>query len=240
MTSELDITPTGLVRLDQIVAEIRSCIKRTGLEVIVIGQRLTEARDILYGGFGAWVEEELNMSDRMARNFMYVAHRFANTPEIISAVPPTVLYSLAAPSTPDKVIDAVFERVKTGEVVHVREVKAMLAEHHNGRRSVAEVVTAAVETVKAEVVATGGHVSVNGESIAGAITEDAAESLRIDGEVIRQRIEAEQGLDGATAIRGKATVDYVSRDGRVTLYAPELANQLRSGQHITFIIYPKD
>lgn len=239
------LTTTEQARLNDIAQTVRASHRRAAEEMIAIGEGLAEALGILRGGFEDWVEDECNISVRLARNFIYIAGRFRDQPAIIAGVPSTIVYSLAAPSTPDAVIDQVVNRVKDGEVLRVKDVQAMIdackprrtPPRSNGAH---QAVVDAAAQVKDEIIATGGHVSVNGESIAAAITEQAAESLRADGELVRARIEAEQGLDGAAAIRGKAIVDYVSRDGRVTFYAPDLASALRTGQHITFIIYPKE
>lgn len=243
MTDALTITQQ--TRLDDIAQTVRASHRRAAAEMIAIGEALIEALEILHGGFEQWVEDECDISRRLARNFIYIAGRFRDRPAIIAGVPSTIVYSLAAPSTPDAVIDEVVNRVKDGESLRVKDVQAMI-DAHKPRRTPSrsngahQAVADAAAQVKEEIIATGGYVAVNGETIAGAINEHAAEALRADSELVRQRIEAEQGLDGAAALRGKATVDYISRDGRVTLYAPELASALRNGQHITFIIYPKE
>ncbi|UGB28689.1 DUF3102 domain-containing protein (plasmid) [Methylorubrum sp. B1-46] len=61
-----------------------------------------------HGNFLPWIKDEFGMSDRTALNFMRVAERFKS--EIVSDLPPTVLYALAAPSTPDEVKDEIIDR----------------------------------------------------------------------------------------------------------------------------------
>lgn len=88
-------------------------LKRTAEDIIAIGQDLLAVKGRLqHGQFGRWLQAEFDMTDRHALNFMRVASRFGSKSEIISDLPVTVIYELAAPSTPE----AVVEMVETGQI----------------------------------------------------------------------------------------------------------------------------
>jgi hypothetical protein len=57
------------------------------------------------------------MHEQSARRFMQVAERFKSNTML--DLQPTVLYALAAPSTPDEVVDEALERSEAGEKVTV-------------------------------------------------------------------------------------------------------------------------
>jgi hypothetical protein len=62
------------------------------------------------------------MAERTARNFVNVADKFGNKSTTVGDLPPSILYALAAPSTPDEVREEVVERVERGEKVTSRRV----------------------------------------------------------------------------------------------------------------------
>ena len=101
-------------------------LKRSAEDIIAIGQDLIAAKEQLaHGQFQPWVSAEFEMSQPTALNFMRVAERFGDKFVNITNISATVLYALAAPSTPD----AVIERVTSGEVAPtVSEVKRAIAE----------------------------------------------------------------------------------------------------------------
>src|SRR5205807_2289524 len=90
--------------------DIHRRLKRTAEDIIAIGQALIEVKARLeHGQFGNWLQSEFGMTDRHARNFMNVAGRFADKTETVSDLPATVLYLLAAPSTPDEIVEQVID-----------------------------------------------------------------------------------------------------------------------------------
>jgi hypothetical protein len=55
------------------------------------------------GGFAGWVEKRLKMSRRTAYNLLDVHEKFGGeSVQILHTLPRSVLYLLAAPSTPDR------------------------------------------------------------------------------------------------------------------------------------------
>ena len=103
---------------------IKLRLKRTVEDIIEIGRELTLIKDQLpHGHFLLWVAAEFEMSKGTAQNFMAVFDRFGKN-VIIKNFKPTVLYSLAAPSTPDSVVTQAIDKAESGEKVTVADVKA--------------------------------------------------------------------------------------------------------------------
>jgi DNA repair exonuclease SbcCD ATPase subunit len=103
-----DLDETAREFVLQKADETRALLRRTAQNVLAIGRNLQEIKDALpHGQFLAWLEAEFAMTERHARNFMHVAARFGSKPEIISDLSVTVIYELAAPSTPEVVINQV-------------------------------------------------------------------------------------------------------------------------------------
>ncbi len=57
-------------------------------------------QQIQHGQFGAWLHAEFGMTERMTRNDMRAVAAFGAKTDIMSDLPPTAIYTLAAPSTP--------------------------------------------------------------------------------------------------------------------------------------------
>ncbi len=109
--------------------EIRGLLKRSAQDIVTIGQKLTETKAKLkHGEFIPWIEAEFKMTDQTARNFMRVAERFSGKSKMILDLPPTALYELAAPSTPEPVRAQVEARVEAGEDVTAAEIRRLKAE----------------------------------------------------------------------------------------------------------------
>jgi hypothetical protein len=88
--------------------ETRGLLRRTAQNVIAIGRNIQAVKEQLpHGQFLPWLQTEFAMTERHARNFMHAAARFGNKPEIIADLSATVIYELAAPSTPEVVIEQV-------------------------------------------------------------------------------------------------------------------------------------
>jgi septal ring factor EnvC (AmiA/AmiB activator) len=60
-----------------------------------------------HGQWYDWLAAEFDMSRQTADNFIHVAERFGGKSLTISDISPKVLYLLAAPSTPDEVVEDV-------------------------------------------------------------------------------------------------------------------------------------
>lgn len=99
--------------------------------VFAIGGRLLEVKDYIpHGSFTEWLRVEFDLSDRMAQNMMNVAREFGDKTETVSVFSDSVLYLLAAPSTPDETRAIIVEQAnETGVSPSRAEVKALIADH---------------------------------------------------------------------------------------------------------------
>ena len=105
-------------RLIDIADRIRVRLRRTAEDIIEIGRDLLEAKRLLpHGQFLPWIEQSFEMSEDSAARFMAVAARFGNQIPQLAEFAPSVLYLLAAPSTPTTVREAAIEAAQRGEKV---------------------------------------------------------------------------------------------------------------------------
>lgn len=113
------------------VTAIRRLGKQTVANIIEIGRRLTECKDIFgpRGGFNSWIDNHFGWSERHARNFMHVYELAESKSENFSELklPISAFYLLAAPSTPEPVRDEIITRAKGGEKIKHAEVKKRVA-----------------------------------------------------------------------------------------------------------------
>jgi hypothetical protein len=105
---------------------IRALGKQTVANIIEIGRRLTEAKEICgHGNWLPWLDREFGWTDRTARNFMYVCEMAGKSKlETVSdlSLPMRALYSLASPSTPEAARSEVIERARAGETLPAAEI----------------------------------------------------------------------------------------------------------------------
>ena len=72
-----------------------------------VGRHLLRAREALpHGAFTPWLQAELGITDRTARNYMQAAAFLDGKPETIAVLPPTVLYALSARTAPSEIVQA--------------------------------------------------------------------------------------------------------------------------------------
>lgn len=122
--SALDTDTQSFIKVK--AKDIHVRLKRTAEDIVAVGQALIDVKLRLdHGQFGSWLQSEFGMTDRHARNFMNVAIRFSDKTETVSDFPATVLYLLAAPSTPDEIV----EQVIAGEIPATKgAIKEAMAE----------------------------------------------------------------------------------------------------------------
>ena len=126
--AELDVSQQRCEEFRQ-ESNIKLRLKRTVEDIIEIGRELTAVKaDLPHGQFLPWIEAEFEMSEWTARQFMHAAERFGDKSEIISDFKPTILYALAAPSTPDSVVEKAMEKAETGAKITIADVKDWKAE----------------------------------------------------------------------------------------------------------------
>lgn len=106
---------------------IRLRLKRTAEDIVAIGLDLiTVKAQLPHGRFGGWLQANFEMSEDAAGRFMAVAKTFGQNPQI-AEFKPSVLYALAAPSTPPEVRDAAIAKAEAGESVTSKTVKDLKA-----------------------------------------------------------------------------------------------------------------
>lgn len=129
MDAQLELT-TNEKLLVQHAEAIRVLGRRAVRDVIEIGRRLSEAKEIAgHGSWLPWLEDEFGWKEQSARNFMNVYEMSTKSPTVGDLnIDMRGLYLLAAPSTPFEVIDAVAVKAKTGENVSVNDVRKLIEE----------------------------------------------------------------------------------------------------------------
>jgi hypothetical protein len=113
-------------RLEAIAKDIES-LQATA--ILHVAERLAEAREIFRyrrdeGGFAGWVESRLRFSRQTAYNLLHVHERFGGqSVKYLDTFPASILYLLAAPSTPEATRTEIVKRVEVGEAISHAEVK---------------------------------------------------------------------------------------------------------------------
>jgi hypothetical protein len=123
-------TPTEI--LDRLAQEIREhldrgaeLITRGAEEWIAAGGKLAEARELCgHGQWKPWVDRHFKKgSYRTAMDYINMHRRFAGKGAIVADLPGQVLRMLAAPSTPQAVVDTVIDRKAAGQTITAPLVK---------------------------------------------------------------------------------------------------------------------
>ena len=108
-------------------------LKITSEGILEIGRALCAARDRFKGNdkaFGQWRESRLPfLTSHSSTRFIQVFDRFgANLLQhnVGVEISPTILYALAAPSTPDLVVTEITTRIQSGKKMKVKEVQEVI------------------------------------------------------------------------------------------------------------------
>lgn len=113
--------------------EIRVLARRAARDIVVIGQRLLEVKEVLpYGAFGPWLLAEFNWTDRTAQNFMRVAKRFKSETVSDLNIGTKALYLLASDNTPDVVVDEALDLAGRAHTPLSEAQVRELIDRHNG------------------------------------------------------------------------------------------------------------
>lgn len=114
---------------------IKIRMKRTAEDIVAIGQDLIATKQRLgHGQFGEWIKAEFDMGRQTATNLMNVAEKFGSEFPKIGNLTPSILYQLAAPSTPDEVVNRTIEAKRAGENVTTADVKRWKEEAQRAQR----------------------------------------------------------------------------------------------------------
>ena len=115
---------------------IKPLLKRTAEDIFIIGGELRAVKEMLpHGKYTEWLWVEFGLSERMAQHFVNVRERLGPKSEKFSVLPPSTLYLLAAPSTPDEAIAVVEERIDAGDRLSVAHVQRTIDEHKRRARA---------------------------------------------------------------------------------------------------------
>lgn len=132
---------------------IKPQLKRTAEAIFVIGRELDFVKSkIAYGAFTDWLDTEFGLSVTMAQRFMRVASRLGSQKQTFLNLSPTVLYELAAPSTPDEAIEEVEEQIKSSERISVAYVQDIIRQAKIRQRQQ----TPGMVTIEGEVLSSNG------------------------------------------------------------------------------------
>lgn len=108
---------------------IKVRMARTASDIVDIGRDLIAVKEAVgHGHFLSWIDAEFGMSEDSAQRFMGVAKRLGDQIPQNAVFDRTALYALAAPSTPDEIVEEVTERAANGETFTAADIKAMKAE----------------------------------------------------------------------------------------------------------------
>ena len=133
--------------LQTIASRVRQRIRSTTREIIETGIDLLAAKQHLgHGQFLAWVDAEFRMTARTARNYMRAAQMASGKAEIVSTLPPTAIYLLSSPSTPEEVRREVIAKLEAGECVDSRAVEQAVKEQRRKPRDIAARLTQPLES----------------------------------------------------------------------------------------------
>lgn len=110
--------------------EIKTLMRRTSQDIIDIGQKLIEVKEYLgHGSFIKWLKSEFNWSVSTATKFMQVAEEFKFVNFTNLNITASVLYLIAAPSTPKEARVEVLQRASNGENIGYTQAKEIVYEH---------------------------------------------------------------------------------------------------------------
>jgi hypothetical protein len=129
-------------------AQVRRIHRQAAISIIGIGRDLILAKRYLsHGLFVNWVEVEVGIPARTAQAYMQAAHwSAAHKTATVALLPPSVLYLLSSPRTPESFIADVLRRIESGEKITVPAIRKELKRlKETGIEQKAEHVEAAVE-----------------------------------------------------------------------------------------------
>lgn len=130
------ITYTRTAALAAIADRIRQRVKSATTDIIAIGKDLIGAKAQLpHGAFLPWLDAEFGWTDRTARNYIRAADLAGSKSETISVLPPSTVYLLAAPSTPEKIRTDIIQEIETGKPVDHRNVETRIREARRSERN---------------------------------------------------------------------------------------------------------
>lgn len=122
--------------IQQRTHEIKNLIRRTANNIIEIGKKLHEVKQLLgHGHFGNWLRTEFNWSVATATKMMQASERFENVNFTNLNFAPSAIYLLAAPSTPKKAITEALTKARQGQPITYTLAKQIVNHYPRTRLS---------------------------------------------------------------------------------------------------------
>src|SRR3954470_3532232 len=122
----------------------QAAILETGRDLLAIKERLE------HGRFLAWIDAEFGMTPRTAQRYMSAAAVLGDKSDIVSFLPPTTIYQLAAPSMPPPVREEIVERIENERLAPATVEKIVREAKDETRRQRALAKMSAAERKAAE------------------------------------------------------------------------------------------
>jgi hypothetical protein len=114
-----------------------------------IGRHLSAAKEALpHGSFTPWAVAELGMTARTAQRYMQAAAFLDGKPDTVSLLPPTLIYDLAAPSTPAEVVQQVVDAAERGAPLPPAEIEKRLGAAKDAAREAEAAAKAAARLLR--------------------------------------------------------------------------------------------
>lgn len=128
--SVLTLTSQQQKLVNELTDEIRYLVRRTAQNIIDIGSKLLEVKEIMgHGHFVKWLETEFNWSVSTASKMMQASKQFKNVNFTNLNISPSAIYLLAAPSTPDDARAQALSRASEGESISYSIAKELVNCH---------------------------------------------------------------------------------------------------------------
>jgi hypothetical protein len=205
--------------------QVRRIRRQTAMSIISIGKDLIAAKHYLsHGLFVSWVEAEVGIPARTAQAYMQVAHWAERKNATVALLPPSVLYLLSSPSTPQAFATDVLSRIELGERIAPPVIRRELKRLRKDRiEQKAGVMDAAQSTAQWEL-QNGPVDSEPAKALSRAVTilarglsaEDFAEVRRIlTSEVVLE--DPALAKDLAAAFAGWTTYETSGRGNRIEI-----------------------
>lgn len=118
----------SFITLSEHAQVIKTLSRRMLGDVVEIGRRLHAVKKIVgHSHFGRWVDAEFGWSPATALRFMQVETLATKNVNLTNLnLPLSGIYALAAPGTPEHVIEEVIEQAERGKVLSLKAIREMI------------------------------------------------------------------------------------------------------------------
>lgn len=194
--------------LEQLTVEIKFYVNQWGQNTIEIGKRLIAAKELVgHGEWAKWLEENFNLTQQTARNFMRCAERFGNSKSILNLNSTQMIQLLSLPAEEtEKFIDAKKAEnnpVEDMTVKNLREEVAKWKADYEQEKSKTENLFHDNENLKSE--------NARLEKIRGSLNEAINDTRKVvDGLIIEKNSLEEQLKNQKPVEKIVAPEDYES------------------------------